>query len=77
MNPRCLIICTLLAGCAEFPELDGTVSEEARNAPFPKLVNTSEFRGTLDEESTLQAEIGGLQSRVADLNNRADNLRSR
>lgn len=77
MKIQKLIFCALLAGCAEFPALDGTIDAEARDAPYPKLVNIADLRSLNSDGATTENEIAVLQARVAGLNARAAALRSR
>lgn len=62
-----------LAACAEFPQLDATVTENMRRADFPQLAPISELRAqpkTRLNEST----AAGLAARVASLRARAARL---
>jgi hypothetical protein len=64
------MIATLLGGCAEFPQLDAVISEEARRADYPDLLPSA----TLLE----RRELGRLS--VTDGNAllaRAERLRAR
>lgn len=74
MRTTGLIIIALLSGCAEFPELDGTVDDAARNAPFPELVNLDALRGQVGASD---ATPDNMAARIAGLNARADALRQR
>lgn len=64
-----------LGACSQFPELDGQISEEARSAPFPDLVPTSELRQEARTPVTSQAKQKKLDARAASLRNRAARLR--
>lgn len=77
MKIQMLIFCALIAGCAEFPALDGTIDAEARDAPFPKLENIAELRNLTADGATTEDEIAALQARIARLNARANALRER
>ncbi len=61
-----------LSGCATFPDLDSTIDEAARNAPFPTLINIDQLRGTVPSS---QPEPLSLDARLANLEARADRLR--
>jgi hypothetical protein len=67
---RFLLLAALLAGCAEFPQLDAAISPEARRAPFPTLVPLPEVldrradaRLTGEEAGPLEARAGRLRAR--------------
>lgn len=77
MKIQMLIFCALIAGCAEFPALDGTIDAQARNAPFPKLVNIADLKNLATDGATTEGEIAALQARIARLNARANALRAR
>ncbi len=59
----------VLIGCAEFPALDGTISDAARAAPYPTLRQ-------LPHSATIESDAdAGLAARVAALQARAARLR--
>ncbi|MFN3663470.1 MAG: hypothetical protein ACK4TM_12050 [Yoonia sp.] len=59
----------VLAACADIPALDGTVTEEARNAPYPRLL-------PLDAQpAPIVVQTGDMDARVAALQRRAEALR--
>ncbi|MCG3268878.1 hypothetical protein [Yoonia sp. I 8.24] len=59
----------VLIGCAEFPALDGTISDAARAAPYPTLTQ-------LPQSTTIESVVdAGLSARVAALQARAARLR--
>ncbi|RKF16527.1 hypothetical protein D6850_02965 [Roseovarius spongiae] len=70
-----LFLALMLSACTQFPQLDGTVSEEVRRAPYPDLVPL----GTLDMRATtgrLTPETGArIEARIARLRARAARLR--
>ncbi|MDF1728819.1 MAG: hypothetical protein P1U53_13840 [Sulfitobacter sp.] len=76
-TPLALILAALtLIGCTQFPELDGTVSPEVQNAPYPALLPLEPILvqaapSPLDTE----AVQSNLDSRIAGLRARADRLR--
>ncbi|MEM8537202.1 MAG: hypothetical protein AAGF56_04995 [Pseudomonadota bacterium] len=57
-----------LTACAEFPALDGTISDAARDAPYPTLtpIPVSPQQG-VDVTADLQARSAALQARAARL----------
>lgn len=66
-----LILCSfvLLSACASFPQLEGTISDAARAAPYPPLTQLPTIppaRG---------AEADDLQDRIAALLERAAQIR--
>ncbi|MEM6372418.1 MAG: hypothetical protein AAF727_06525 [Pseudomonadota bacterium] len=68
----------VLAGCAQFPELDGTVAPDLANADFPDLVPLGPLLQDVPpdvddaEETTraLDARIAALRARAAALQRR-------
>ena len=70
---RCLpfVILIGLTGCATFPELDGTISDAARNAPYPRLTALPATETGPVPDTTEAA----MAARVAALNARAERLR--
>lgn len=88
---RCLrlaaLACLPLAGCTQFPALEGTVPPELEAAPFPKIVPMEPLlaeaqAGTTDPapiRATLNDRLAGLRARAAGLRgpvlSRAERLR--
>ncbi len=64
---RFLIITLLcLSACTQFPELEGTISDAARDAPYPKLSQVPIAPPVSGiEQEILQDRIAALQSRAA------------
>jgi hypothetical protein len=60
-----LLIPFVLSACATFPALDGTISDEARNAPYPALTPIPLEPAIGDDEDVLQERIAALQERAA------------
>jgi hypothetical protein len=61
-----LILCLALCGCATFPQLEGTISDAARNAPYPTLTPVPIGPvATADAGVDMQARVAALQSRAA------------
>ena len=71
-----IILCAVLAACAQFPELDGTITPEVKNASPPALVP---LRSILERADTVATTPRTLTSDVASrldvLQNRAARLR--
>lgn len=66
----------VLAGCADFPALDGTIPPAVANAPPPDLVPlTSVFAQARAGERTADASDISQSSRLANLRGRAARLR--
>lgn len=65
-----IVIC--VTGCASFPELDGTITDAARAAPYPTLGRKPTVTDVIPGESIDPA----LQSRIDALSARADALRA-
>lgn len=65
-----------LAACAQFPELDGTVSPDLANAPFPDLVPLAPLFAQANTTARNAPEVAStLTPRLAALNARAARLR--
>ncbi|MEJ6402470.1 hypothetical protein [Yoonia sp. 2307UL14-13] len=62
-----IILCGLTA-CTTFPVLDGTITDTARDAPYPQL-------GPIPTLTTPEAAVPDLSTRIAALNARAAQLR--
>ncbi len=59
------IILCLLSACATFPQLEGTITDAARNAPYPLLTPVPLAPSTRDDPTAdLQARIAALQARA-------------
>ena len=59
------IILCLLSACATFPQLEGTITDAARNAPYPLLTPVPLAPATSDDPAAdLQARIAALQARA-------------
>lgn len=57
------LIC--LSACAQFPALDDTISDTARDAPFPRLTQLPDLPAEGDaNEAMMQARIAALQARA-------------
>ncbi len=64
-----------LASCAEFPALEGTISPEQANAPYPALVPLTPLiaqvgasqSGAENTQSELAPRVAALRARAADL----------
>lgn len=64
----CLPFLFFLSACAQFPALDDTISDAARNAPYPTLEPLPDAQtGVAIAEPTLNARIAALQARAARL----------
>lgn len=58
----------ILAACADIPALDGTVSEAARIAPYPRLAPLADQPAPVtDETDGMDDRLAALQRRVAAL----------
>lgn len=63
---RVVIIAFMLAGCAQFPALEGTISDALRDAPYPALTPVPPApAATGDEADALNARIAALKARAA------------
>ncbi len=62
------------AGCTQFPQLDATLTDESRRAPYPDLVPLSGLQARIDgtridpgTAPAIEARIDGLKSRATAL----------
>ncbi|MBE0414501.1 hypothetical protein [Yoonia sp.] len=64
MRLLCFLIC--LGACAQFPALDATISDAARNAPYPRLTPLPALppEGAAPDHAVMQARIAALQDRA-------------
>lgn len=61
-----LFLC--LSACAQFPALDGTISDAARAAPYPQLTPIPDFDAApVQADPAMDARIAALQARAASL----------
>jgi hypothetical protein len=60
----------ILAACADIPALDGTLSDTARLAPYPRLAPLE------DLPAPVMTEADGMENRLAALQRRAATLRA-
>ena len=72
--PLALLLALSLAACAEFPELDATLSAEMRAAPYPSLAPTAELSASQDAPRLSSTSAASLASRVTALRSRASRL---
>jgi len=73
MRIRHFLFLAVLAGCAEFPDLDRAISPSARAASYPQI---APLDGTLlPEPEETDADLVALASRAAALRARAERLR--
>ncbi|ARU01396.1 hypothetical protein [Yoonia vestfoldensis] len=68
---RALPFVILLSACADIPALDGTVTEAARNAPYPRLAPLQ------DQPLPMTQTADHMDDRLAALQRRAIALRAR
>lgn len=71
--PSRIFLCLglLLPGCAQFPELDATITEQARQAPDPELTDNIVVLGPAAEALLDEETVEELESRAAALEARA------
>jgi len=77
MRLRSFIVATLIAvaGCSQFPELEASVTDETRDAPYPKLVPLETLQARIGDER-ITPEMGQtVQVRATRLKSRAARLR--
>lgn len=61
-------------GCTQFPELEDTVSEEARNAPYMSLEPVENLRAGVPENRIEDTDTEAMEARIARLRTRAARL---
>ncbi|HEY9038771.1 MAG TPA: hypothetical protein VIN05_07500 [Roseovarius sp.] len=64
----------LLPGCAQFPELDATLTDEARRPPYPDLVPLSGLQERISGTNTDPGTAPAIEARIAGLKTRAARL---
>ncbi|WP_068114494.1 hypothetical protein [Tropicimonas marinistellae] len=69
-----LMTVVLLGGCAQFPELDAALSEEALSAPQPELSDNRPLLAAAGDGSLDEMDQAALQSRAAALQDRTAGL---
>jgi hypothetical protein len=71
-----LLAVAALAACTQFPELEGTVRPELRDAPYPALVPLEPILASVPPATVDPVEVAdGLEARRAALRNRANAIR--
>lgn len=70
-----LAVLAAMAGCTQFPDLDQSVSPEARKGDFPPLVPVEVLRADAPEQLISDTTTTTLEARVAALRYRANRLR--
>ena len=79
MRRATLIFCLALAGCTQFPDLDGTVAPDLEQADFPDFLPTDQLRAGAATSATDPGETtaapdarirAGARSRAAALQRR-------
>lgn len=68
-----LLFVAALAGCVEFPDLDGAITPAARAAAYPKVAPLETVLATQPGDG--ETEMAVLASRAAALRARAERLR--
>ncbi len=64
-----------LSACATFPELDATLSAEAKDAEYPQLMPVSEMTAQAPDARITEQTASSLNGRIAALRARAARLR--
>ena len=69
----------LIACSNELPDADRTISAEAQNAPFPRLLPEAQIfpNVTVSRERPIEDQAASLERRIALLQRKADALRGR
>ncbi|WP_113911960.1 hypothetical protein [Roseovarius dicentrarchi] len=69
-----LIITLGAAGCTQFPQLDATLTDAARAAPYPDLVPLEGLQARINETDTGPDTAPAIEARIAGLKSRASRL---
>ncbi|WP_138935237.1 hypothetical protein [Roseovarius arcticus] len=64
-----------LSSCTQFPELDASVTNAARAAPYPDLVPLGGLQARLNTSNIAPDTVSTIEARIARLEARADRLR--
>lgn len=78
MSARFALLISLLAwasACAQIPDLDGALSDAARDAPYPDLLPVEELNARVSAPRITPETASGIEARVASLKARAAQLR--
>lgn len=60
-----IVILFAVSACTSFPALDGSISEAARQAPYPTLTEIPTVPASaVTDDSDLQARVAALQARA-------------
>ncbi len=70
-----LILVGLASACAQFPELDGEISQNAAEKPYPKLLPVETLHMSTPEPRITPETGADIQTRVDALQRRADAIR--
>ncbi|MBU2980912.1 hypothetical protein KO498_03705 [Lentibacter algarum] len=70
-----LLLIASLTACATFPELDATLSDEAKAADFPTLMPINELSAATPAPRITEQSTAALSGRVSALQARAARLR--
>lgn len=76
MGIRALLVCVVLAGCAQFPALEDVEGPGVADAAYPRLLSVSELRAIPASSATIEVQTSVLD-RIAALRARAERLQRR
>lgn len=71
----CGMLLTWLCACETFPQLDAVITDEAKNADYPKLIPSGELRTSGDSGRLTEQNDDDLEARAQRLRERGDTLR--
>ncbi|WP_187428619.1 hypothetical protein ROLI_012870 [Roseobacter fucihabitans] len=75
--PVLVLLCALLAGCVQFPEIDDATGPIARDAAYPDLISLDSIADVLNGPGEVPLDTQDqLDARVSGLKSRADRLRA-
>lgn len=70
-----LFLIAALTACSQFPQLDETVGDAARKAPYPDLIPIEKFHAQIPDTLIEPTTAPQVEARVAQLKARAARLR--
>ena len=70
-----LALWTALTACTPFPQLDSTIADDLKDAPYPQLVPLDSLDTQLAQSRLTDESLAGMEARTARLRTRAAGLR--
>lgn len=70
-----LLLWAVVTACTPFPQLDDTVGDDLKNAPYPRLVPLGTLDNRLAQSQLSDQSLTGMEARIDRLRARAAGLR--